>query len=169
MELDGELAGRLQTAFSGTENTLGVAESCTGGLLGATITATPGASDYFLGGITAYHNDVKLQALGVSRESLDEHGAVSDPVAREMASGLRDRFGATWSVSITGTAGPGGGTEETPVGTVYIGVSHAGPWGSGTSATGAERYVFEGDRQAVRRQTVEQAIADLLETYEVLS
>lgn len=160
---------RLVTALTAERSTVAVAESCTGGLLGARLTAVPGASDFFLGGVTAYHNDVKRRVLGVSRESLDEYGAVSGPVAREMAQGARDVLDATWGVSITGVAGPTGGSEETPVGTVFIGVAHAGEWGSGTTTTGVEHYTFEGDRDSIREQSVEQTIADLLDAADVMA
>lgn len=142
--------------------TLAVAESCTGGLLGARLTAVPGASDYFDRGLVTYAYGAKEQLLGVDRESLDEHGAVSEPVSRQMARGVRDTADVTWGVSTTGVAGPSGGTEETPVGTVYVGIAYAGPWGSGSSYATVERYEFDGDRDAVREQTVDQALDDLL-------
>ncbi|MFH1699488.1 MAG: competence/damage-inducible protein A [Candidatus Zixiibacteriota bacterium] len=105
--------------------TLAVAESCTGGLLGARITSVPGSSDYFLGGIIAYANDVKIDKLGVARDVLERFGAVSAETAKAMASGLVKSFGADMGVSVTGVAGPGGGTDEKPVGTVFIGLAAA--------------------------------------------
>ncbi|GAB4280281.1 MAG: competence/damage-inducible protein A [Oscillatoriaceae cyanobacterium] len=107
--------------------TLAVAESCTGGGLGQMITAISGSSDYFLGGVIAYHNSVKMSSLGVDSESLVKMGAVSAEVAQQMAAGVRQSLGANWGLSITGIAGPGGGTEAKPVGLVYIGL--AGPNG----------------------------------------
>ncbi len=142
--------------------TLAVAESCTGGLLASTITDVPGASEYFDRGVVTYSNDAKQELLGVSRETLDAYGAVSAEVAVEMARGVRDTAGTTWGVSTTGIAGPGGGTEEKPVGTVYIGVAYAGPWGSERSTANARRYEFDGDRGACKSQFVQQALEDLL-------
>ncbi|RKD95210.1 CinA family protein [Halopiger aswanensis] len=165
-DIDLEYARDVGDALRETDGTLAVAESCTGGLIGATITAVPGASDYFDSGATTYAYDAKRRELGVSREALDEHGAVSAPVAREMARGVRDTADATWGVAATGVAGPSGGTEETPVGTVYVGIAYAGPWGSESSYATATRYEFDGDRAAVRAKTVEQALADLLEAIE---
>ena len=108
--------------------TLAVAESCTGGGIGAALAAVPGASDGFLGGVIAYANAIKQAVLGVPAELLDRHGAVSDAVALAMAQGARQLTGATWAIAVTGIAGPGGGTAEKPVGLVHIAI--AGPNGS---------------------------------------
>lgn len=148
------------------EETLALAESCTGGLLASTVTDVPGSSDYFDRCVVTYSNDAKQELLGVSRESLDAHGAVSAPVAVEMAQGVRDTAGTTWGVSTTGIAGPGGGTDEKPVGTVYIGVAYAGPWGTESSTAGAKRYEFDGDRESCKEQFAEQALSDLLSAIE---
>ena len=145
------------------EETVALAESLTGGLVGSLLTDVPGASDYLDRGTVAYSNDAKLEALGVTREALDGHGAVSDPVAVEMARGARDRAGTDWGLSTTGIAGPTGGTEEKPVGLVFVGVARAAPWGSGDSFARAERHVFDGDRAAVKRASAETAL-ELLET-----
>ncbi|MDS0475013.1 CinA family protein [Natrinema sp. 1APR25-10V2] len=161
-DVDRDLPMDVGDALRDTEETLAVAESCTGGLIGAAITAVPGASDYFDAGLTTYAYDAKRRHLGVSREALDEHGAVSEPVAREMAQGIRDVTDATWGVSTTGVAGPTGGDEETPVGTVYIGISYAAPWGSEESYATVSRYEFDGDRADVRAKTVDQALEYLL-------
>lgn len=105
--------------------TLATAESCTGGSLAAKLTALAGASEYFVGGVVSYSNAVKESALGVSRETLLAHGAVSEETAREMAVGVRARLNADFGVATTGIAGPGGGTPEKPVGTVWIAVASA--------------------------------------------
>jgi len=119
--------------------TLAVAESCTGGGLGAALAAVPGASDVLLGGVIAYANSVKQGLLGVPAELLEAHGAVSDPVSRAMADGARSATGADWALAITGVAGPGGGSAEKPVGLVHIAV--AGPAGCSTEGVrfGASR------------------------------
>jgi nicotinamide-nucleotide amidase len=119
--------------------TLAVAESCTGGGLGAALAAVPGASDVLLGGVIAYANSVKEGLLGVPAALLEAHGAVSDPVAHAMAEGARRATGADWALAITGVAGPGGGSPEKPVGLVHIAV--AGPHGCSTEGVrfGASR------------------------------
>ena len=111
--------------------TLSVAESCTGGGLGQMITSIAGSSSYFLGGVISYDNSVKISLLGVNPEDLSQFGAVSDVVATAMAVGVRSRLSTTWGLSITGIAGPGGGTDAKPVGLVYIGL--AGPNNIGSS------------------------------------
>jgi nicotinamide-nucleotide amidase len=103
--------------------TLAVAESCTGGGLGAMLTEVPGSSAYFLGGVIAYSNQVKMSLLGVKPTSLEEFGAVSAIVAEEMALGIKEKLGSSWGISITGIAGPDGGTELKPIGLVYLGIA----------------------------------------------
>jgi nicotinamide-nucleotide amidase len=131
-----------------------VAESCTGGMLAERITSVAGSSDYFVGGFLTYTDGMKTALVGVSEELLREHSAVSEEAARDMAQGARERTGSTWALSVTGVAGPGGGTEATPVGTVIIGV--AGPDGV---ATRRER--LPGDRTLVRTLATQLAL-DLL-------
>jgi len=131
--------------------TLAVAESCTGGLLGARLTAIPGSSDVFLGGVIAYHNDVKRDALGVSSQLLQTAGAVSDEVARALASAVRIRLGATIGIGITGIAGPGGGTAEKPVGLVYIAADLDGH----VKSIGTR---FVGDREEIRFRATQAAM-----------
>lgn len=133
---------------------LAVAESCTGGLLGARVTAIPGSSQYFAGGFITYSNQLKTALLGVPAETLARFGAVSPETAEAMAKGARERTGATYALAITGVAGPDGGTEDKPVGLVYIGI--AGP--EGTAVTQRR---FIGDRERVRVFTT-QAALDLL-------
>lgn len=103
--------------------TMAAAESCTGGLIGSRITDIPGSSDYFIGGITAYSNRIKKDFLGVSQEILDRRGAVSRETALKMCQGIKDKYAVDYGISVTGIAGPGGGTEQKPVGLVYIGLS----------------------------------------------
>ncbi|MEL6928736.1 MAG: competence/damage-inducible protein A [Cyanobacteria bacterium J06600_6] len=114
------VVGKLLTE---AQQTLSVAESCTGGGLGAMLTATPGSSNYFLGGIIAYANRVKQALLDVKESDLIKHGAVSNPVAEQMALGVKQRLQTDWGIGITGIAGPGGDTSEKPVGLVYIGLA----------------------------------------------
>ena len=124
---DQDLAAVVLDRLRQRGQSVAVAESCTGGGLGAALAAVPGASDVFLGGVIAYANRVKQQVLGVPEALLETHGAVSDPVAEAMAEGARRLTGADWGLAITGVAGPGGGSEQKPVGLVHIAV--AGPQG----------------------------------------
>jgi len=159
---DPPIEERVGEALRAAGETVAVAESCTGGLIGTLLTAVPGSSAYFDRALVTYSNEAKQDVLAVSREALDAHGAVSEPVAREMARGTRDTAGTDWAISTTGIAGPGGGTEKNPVGTVYVGLARAAPWGSGESGSTVERYKFDGDRSEVREQIARQALADLL-------
>jgi len=155
-------AAVLGELLTDRDETLAVAESLTGGLVGSRVTAVPGASAYFDRGFVTYAYDAKLELLGVSRESLDAEGAVSATVAEEMAAGARDRADATWAVATTGIAGPGGGTAEKPVGLVYVAVAHAAPWGTEASFVRSERVVLDGDRDAVRRGAADAALDALV-------
>jgi nicotinamide-nucleotide amidase len=157
-------AVRLGELLTARDETLATAESLTGGLVGSRVTAVPGASAYFDRGYVTYSNDAKRRELGVARETLDEHGAVSGPTAREMATGARDHADTTWGVSTTGIAGPTGGTPEKPVGLVYVGVAYAAPWGTEASFSRSVRAVFSGDREAVTRASANRALATLVQT-----
>jgi PncC family amidohydrolase len=136
--------------------TVSTAESCTGGLIAARITAVPDSSRYFRGSVVAYANDVKVRQLGVSPSSLLRHGAVSERVARQMAMGARRKLRTDFGVGVTGIAGPGGGTLAKPVGLVYIAV--AGP-----AACRARKCLFEGTRVAIRKAAAETALGMLKE------
>jgi PncC family amidohydrolase len=131
--------------------TLATAESCTGGLVGAALTTRAGASDAYVGGVIAYSNDVKRSQLAVPHETLRAHGAVSAEIAASMASGARRALNADVAVSVTGVAGPGGGTPEKPVGLVYITVES--PDGDAT-----ERLQLDGDRERIRRDATSAAL-----------
>jgi nicotinamide-nucleotide amidase len=130
---------------------LAVAESCTGGLLGARLTEIPGSSDVFVGGVIAYDNAVKREALGVPAALIDEHGAVSEPVARAMAEGAAQRFGVDAALAVTGIAGPGGGTESKPVGTVWIASSLSG-------RPETRRVLLPGSRHEIRARATQAAL-----------
>jgi nicotinamide-nucleotide amidase len=117
------LASVVGKLLSDRQHTLAIAESCTGGGLGAMLTETPGSSQYFKGGMIAYANEIKTSLLKVSASDLTQFGAVSEPVARQMAQGVKQAFGTDYGISITGIAGPDGGTEDKPVGLVYIGIA----------------------------------------------
>ncbi len=134
-----------------TGKTLATAESCSGGLIAHRLTNIPGASTPFLGGVVAYSNAVKHAILDVPGAVLDAHGAVSEPVARAMAEGARERFGVDYAVAVTGIAGPGGGSPEKPVGLVYMAVASA-------EGTMVARHEFSGDRESVKTQTATAAL-----------
>src|SRR6185503_5089466 len=149
-EDDADLAAVVLEQCRASGFKLAVAESCTGGLLGERITNVPGSSDVFLGGVIAYDNDVKRNLLGVQAEEIERHGAVSEAVALQMASGVREKLGADVGVSVTGIAGPGGGTTEKPVGLVWIAV-HA-------AELKARRFHVGGDRAEVRQRAAQAAL-----------
>jgi PncC family amidohydrolase len=135
--------------------TLAVAESCTGGLLGHRITNVSGSSAYFEGGVLSYSNEVKERLLGVPHETLVEHGAVSEETALAMARGARRLLGVDVALSVTGIAGPTGGTAEKPVGLVYIGLA-----AQGTEL--CERHIWKGDRAENKASSAEAALEMLL-------
>lgn len=153
----GELVEALSAAAVSGGVRVAVAESCTGGLLAAAITNLPGASEYFAGGVVAYANDVKVRHLGVDPGDLESHGAVSEVVALQMAEGACRRLSADVAMAVTGIAGPGGGTLEKPVGTVWMAVSSS----SGTGR--ARRKRFAGDRSTVRARSVETVLSMALD------
>ena len=150
------LLDQLAAAPLARQQTLATAESCTGGLVGATLTNLPGSSAWYLGGVVAYANDLKIRLLGVPAETLAAHGAVSLETARAMAQGARAAAAADFAVSITGIAGPAGGTPEKPVGLVFVGV--AAPHGTATF-----KHHFSGSRADIRQAATEAALRHLLE------
>jgi len=135
---------------------LSIAESCTGGMVGAAITAIPGSSDYFKGGVVSYGNEVKHDVLGVSRLVLKNKGAVSAETVRQMAAGVKRLCKTDCAIAVSGIAGPGGGTKQKPVGLVYIGI------GLGKKVRGF-RYLFKGGRQKIRRQAVYAALQRMID------
>lgn len=150
---DTTLPGALGRMLKERGETLALAESCTGGLIAKQITDEPGCSDYFLEGFVTYSNEAKMRTLGVSKETLDEHGAVSSQVAEEMAAGAQKATGADWVLSVTGVAGPDGGTADKPVGLVYMGLAEP------------DRHVIHrrmlglgGEREAIREFTAVQGL-----------
>jgi PncC family amidohydrolase len=135
---------------------LALAESCTGGLIGHRVTNVPGSSTYYMGSVTAYAYEAKVRLLGVSWATLEEHGAVSPETVMEMARGARRALAADVGVSVSGIAGPGGGTPEKPVGLVCLGLSAPdGDW--------AREAHFKGDRVAVKEQAAESALQFLVD------
>lgn len=149
------LAERLQGVCLGKRLTVATAESCTGGLVAEAITAVPGSSAYFLGAIVSYADTAKVTLLGVPEAALAAHGAVSAQVARAMADGCRARFEASLAVSITGIAGPDGGSEAKPVGLTYLGL--ASP-----RSTEVRRFVLGGDRASIREAAAGEALGWLV-------
>jgi PncC family amidohydrolase len=139
--------------------TIALAESCTGGLIAHRLTNVPGSSDYFIGGVVSYANEAKERVLGVSHQTLQEHGAVSEETAREMARGVRRLFQTDVALAITGIAGPSGGTPEKPVGLTYIALA-------AEDLERCERYFWRGDRRANKEQSAEAALAMLCEYLE---
>jgi nicotinamide-nucleotide amidase len=150
------LLAQLADALRARGWRIATAESCTGGLIAAACTDLAGSSDWFERGFVTYSNDAKAEALGVPAALIAGHGAVSEEVARAMARGALQRSHAELAVAVTGVAGPSGGSAAKPVGTVWL--AFAGPAGES-----AERHAFAGDRAAVRRASVERALARLLE------
>lgn len=148
-------AARLGERLRATRNRLVTAESCTGGWIAKAVTDIPGSSDWFDCGMAAYSYEAKQAMLGVNPHTLEVHGAVSRECVVEMVSGALVHSGASLAVAVTGIAGPGGGTQDKPVGTVWIAWKRRGGY------PGARAFHFEGDRDAVRRQTVVAALEGL--------
>ena len=143
-----DVVGRL---LDGRKMTLSVAESCTGGLIGHRLTNVAGSSGYFKGGVIAYSNQIKADILHVSPGTLAKFGAVSGPCAEEMAHGIRTAMKSDLGIAVTGIAGPDGGSEEKPVGTVFIGLD-------GTQGTVSRRYRFWGRRKQIKLNTSTMAL-----------
>ncbi|HZI82663.1 MAG TPA: CinA family protein [Casimicrobiaceae bacterium] len=150
------LAGAVGRAALAGGARIATAESCTGGMIAAAITAVAGSSDWFECGFVTYSNDAKMRDLGVPAAALKRFGAVSPEVAHAMAEGARRVSGAGWAVAVTGIAGPAGGSPEKPVGTVCL------AW-SGAAGTESSRILIPGDRAAIRRESVRVALQGLLD------
>ena len=148
--------GRL---LSAQKQTLAIAESCTGGLITHRLTNVPGSSGYLVAGVIAYAYEAKVAALGVSWDTLNQYGAVSEQVARAMARGSRDKFSSTLGLAVTGIAGPGGGMPEKPVGLTYIALADA-------DGEIVKRYVWSGDRVQNKTHSAQAALTLLKEYLE---
>lgn len=155
MKEEAFLGRRLLETFKEKGWTLAVAESCTGGLLSSILTDQPGVSEIYKGAVVSYSDGVKEKILNISTEFLESYGAVSEPVAIKMAQGVRQALESDWSVSITGVAGPGGGSPEKPVGTVCFSVC-------GPNFEWTERTHLSGDREKIRRDSAHYALELLL-------
>ncbi len=153
------LSEQVGAALRARQQRLVTAESCTGGWIGKVLTDVAGSSAWYLGGVVSYSNEVKESQLGVSAATLATHGAVSEATAREMASGVLDALGGDIAVAVTGIAGPGGGTPNKPIGTVWL--AWALRRGDAFEVRVAHE-VFPGDRDGVRRATVERALLGVL-------
>ena len=148
-------AAKLVALCRAKNLTVAIAESCTGGLVAGAITAIPGSSAMFTHGFVTYSNAAKTDMLGVPADLIDTEGAVSEPVARHMAQGARQRAGVDMAISVTGVAGPDGGSAQKPVGTVWFGLADA-------HGTTAHHRLFPGNRDAIRQASVEFALQLLL-------
>ena len=151
----------IHELFIASGKTIATAESCTGGWIAKRLTDSPGSSAYLIGSVVAYQNRIKESLLGVDSAALEEHGAVSEIVCRQMALGALRAFHSDFVLSVTGIAGPGGGSEEKPVGTVWIGLAsreQGGDTVEGAETVEAVRYEFRGDRDMIRRQTILRAL-----------
>lgn len=156
------LSSKVGEKLKERKETVAVAESCTGGFLGYRITSLPGSSQYFLGGTICYSNEAKMRDCGVAKETLERVGAVSEEVAGELAKGIATHFESDWGIGITGIAGPDGGTEEKPVGLVYIGI-----WHRNWEKSEVLRFIFNGERDQVRQRASQNALFFMLQKLEV--
>ena len=152
------LSGKIGGILASSNQTLAVAESCTGGFLGYRLTSIPGSSVYFLGGTICYSNEAKIRDCNVSERTLIQVGAVSEEVAGEMAQGIAYHFKSDWGIGITGIAGPEGGTEEKPVGLVYIGI-----WHKSWEKPEVRRFIFNGERDQVRERATQNGLFFMLQ------
>ncbi len=152
------LEAQVGAALRAKNWTIGTAESCTGGLILHRLTNIPGSSAYVLGGVVAYSNQIKQSVLRVKQGTLIAHGAVSEQTAQEMALGARQLLKAHITVSVTGIAGPGGGTAEKPVGLTYIAL--AGP----DDLLVSERHIWDGSREAIKQASADSALKLVLDT-----
>jgi nicotinamide-nucleotide amidase len=153
------LSAKVGAYLLDRERRLVTAESCTGGWIGKVLTDIAGSSAWYLGGVVSYSNSLKQALLGVHSVTLTSHGAVSEATAREMAIGALETLGGQISLAVTGIAGPDGGLPGKPVGTVWF----AWAWhGEGELGTRVAQEVFPGDRESVRRATVERALSEIL-------
>ncbi len=146
------LAAELGQLLLDKSWTVSTAESCTGGLIAAALTEVAGSSGWFHQGVVSYANEAKMGLLDVTQHALMQHGAVSAEVVQEMAMGCRQKSGADIAVAVSGIAGPGGGTADKPVGTVWIG------WAFGMAEVESSGYLFKGDRSAVRQAAMIEAL-----------
>ncbi len=149
------LVGAIGEALRARNERLATAESCTGGLIAAACTSVAGSSDWFERGFVTYSNEAKSESLGVPLSLIAAHGAVSEAVVRAMAEGALAHSKAQWALAVTGIAGPGGAVPGKPVGTVWLALAHR------AQVRSAERLQFDGDRTAVREQTVQRALQQL--------
>ena len=151
-----KLSQQVGDALIANNLTISTAESCTGGLILSTLTDISGSSAYVMGGMVTYSNDAKMQHVRVQEQTLIQYGAVSEPVAREMAVGVRQVFDTDYALSVTGIAGPGGGTDEKPVGLTYIGLSGR------DGIVAVQRHVWDGNRITNKQSSVHAALTLLL-------
>ncbi len=150
-----ELINELATSLTEAKLKVCTAESCTGGLIAKSFTDLAGSSAWFERGFVTYSNESKVEMLGVSESVIEQYGAVSEPVATAMAMGALSQSHADYSIAVTGVAGPGGGSDKKPVGTVWIGIASQ-------NRTRTQKFLFDGDRQRIRLMTMDAAVEQLL-------